>query len=360
MSLAEMDLGPKMDWTLDNGLYQRFKVFKERCTNILSGPLHAIPEENHFYYLRYWMGEEGFKLISQWNAEGKSQMVKKRHLPKRNLRLIGNPLRTMPNPSQILLIAVVELKRLFQGSMTLEQFVTKATFLVDEAGYTARYKDRMLLDTLIAGFSNDVVWGKDYQESLDVTLAQVLEISRLETATQQSLSQMSNTKPSVNYVRYDKKRKNKSGRHPPQQQTLGKFHGSGSLPSSGKSDASGKFQIKGKICYGCVKGTDQPDQKCGAIDAICNKCGKKDHYGVICQNGKGFPHSSRSAKSQKIPEKSKLLLEFPMGLHYKDFNGSDINCISLRTFQRLFPKMQLNRSTLLLENYGNSPSVYHW
>ena len=35
--------------------------------------------------------------------------------------------------------------------------------------------------------------------------------------------------------------------------------------------------------------------------------------------------------------------------------GSDINCISIGAFQRLFPNKQLNRSTLLLENYGNSP-----
>ena len=54
-----------------------------------------------------------------------------------------------------------------------------------------------------------------------MTLVQGLEISRLETATQQLLSQMSNTKYSVNYVRYDKK--NKGGK-PPQQQPLGKFH----------------------------------------------------------------------------------------------------------------------------------------
>ena len=71
MSLAAMDLGPKMDWTLDNGLYQRFKVFKERCIDILSGPLHATPEENLVHYLCYWMGEEGSKFISQWTAEGK-------------------------------------------------------------------------------------------------------------------------------------------------------------------------------------------------------------------------------------------------------------------------------------------------
>ena len=110
-----------------------------------------------------------------------------------------------------------------------------------------------------------------------------------------------------------------------------------------------------------------------------------------------------STKSQKIPKKSKLLLEFPIRLHYKDLNqnvllkvdtgsdincislgtfqrlfpnkqlnrlhykdpnqnvllkvdtGSDINCISLGTSQRLFPNTQLNRSTLLLENYGDSP-----
>ena len=72
-----------------------------------------------------------------------------------------------------------------------------------------------------------------------------------------------------------------------------------------------------------------------------------------------------STKSQKIPEKFKLTLEFPVGLHYKDLNqkvllkidtGSNINCISLGTFQRLFPNKQFNRSMLLLENYENSPA----
>ena len=71
-----------------------------------------------------------------------------------------------------------------------------------------------------------------------------------------------------------------------------------------------------------------------------------------------------STKSQKIPAKSKLLLEFLIGLHYKYLNqrvllkvdtSSDINYISLGTFLRLLPSKQLDRSTLLLENYRNSP-----
>ena len=252
-----------------------------------------------------------------------------------------------------------------------------------------------------AGIFNDIVQRKIIKKDHNMTLAQVLEISRLETATQQSPSQMSNTKPSVNYVRYHKKRKNKGGK-PLQQQSLGKFHGSGSSPSNNKLDANGKLQTKGKVCYRCGKGRHKPDQNCGAIDAICNKCGKKGHFIVICQKGKGFSCSSRSAhvveissgastsqtepdyytecrqpiyvqshmlqmmstKSQNIPEKSKLLLEFPIRLHYKDLNqkgllkvdtGSDINCISLGTFHKLFPSKQLNRPTLLLENYANLP-----
>ena len=90
--------------------------------------------------------------------------------------------------------------------MTLEQFVTKAKLLVDEAGYPSRYTDRMVPDTVIAGISNDVVRRKIIKKGHDTTLVQVLEISKLETATQQLLSQMSNTKLSVNYVSDNKKR----------------------------------------------------------------------------------------------------------------------------------------------------------
>ena len=76
MSLAGMDLGPKLDWMLDNGLYQRFKVFKERCIDILSG---AGP-------VAYWMAEEGSKLISRWTAEEKIRDYDEKTTSKKKLR----------------------------------------------------------------------------------------------------------------------------------------------------------------------------------------------------------------------------------------------------------------------------------
>ena len=63
-----------------------FKVFKERCIDILSGPLHATPEENQVYYLQYWTGEEGSKLISQWTAGGKITDDDKETTSKKKLR----------------------------------------------------------------------------------------------------------------------------------------------------------------------------------------------------------------------------------------------------------------------------------
>ena len=111
MSLAGMDLGPKMDWTLDNGLYQRFKVFKERCIDIFSGPLHAIPEENQVYYLRYCMGEEGSKLISQWTAEGKITDDEEEVTSKTKHRTYWQLFEDYTKPRSNSLIAVVELKR---------------------------------------------------------------------------------------------------------------------------------------------------------------------------------------------------------------------------------------------------------
>ena len=116
---------------------------------------------------------------------------------------------------------------------------------MDEARHPAGHKDRMVHDTLIAGISNDIVHGKIIKKGPNVTLAQVLQISWLETVRQQSLSQMSHTKPTVNYVRYDKKRKSKGNTFTSsQQQAFGRLHGSGTSPSNSKSDANGNSNQK--------------------------------------------------------------------------------------------------------------------
>ena len=65
------------------------------------------------------------------------------------------------HPQTNQLIAVVELKQLFQGSLSLEDFHTKALRLVTQAGYTGDAKDRVLRDTIISGLTSDKIRAKN-------------------------------------------------------------------------------------------------------------------------------------------------------------------------------------------------------
>ena len=97
-------------------------------------------------------------------------------------------------PKSNTVIAVVELRRLFQGFMSLEDFHTKALCLVKEAEYPeGDTQDRILRDTLISGISSDKICAKIIKEGRDVTLARVMEIARLEVSIQRHIDRMQET-----------------------------------------------------------------------------------------------------------------------------------------------------------------------
>ena len=103
-------------------------------------------------------------------------------------------------PKSSTLIAVVELKRLFQGSMSLKDFHTKALHLLKEAEYTeGDTHDHILRDILISGTESDKIRAKIIKEGKDVILLQIMEIARLEVSTQKHIDRMQEA-AKVNYV----------------------------------------------------------------------------------------------------------------------------------------------------------------
>ena len=74
------------------------------------------------------------------------------------------------HPQTNQLIAVVELKQLFQGSLTLEDFHTKATRLVKQAGYEGDAREQVLRDTIISGLTSDKIRAKIVKEGHTVKL----------------------------------------------------------------------------------------------------------------------------------------------------------------------------------------------
>ena len=58
--------GPKMDWTLNDGLYHRFLKWKLKCKNILDCELVMLPESNKCKKDIAWSGNFGMDQYVSW------------------------------------------------------------------------------------------------------------------------------------------------------------------------------------------------------------------------------------------------------------------------------------------------------
>ena len=309
------------------------------------------------------------------------------------------------HPQTNQLIAVVELKRLFQGSMPLEDFHTKAICLVKQAGYEGAAKERVLRDTIIKRISSDKIRAKIVKEGKDMTLAQVMEIARLEISTQNHLDRMQET-AKVNYIQYGKSTRNKKGKKSQESTTSGGSNrGSRGHGTTSKSNGKGKkLPFPQDTCYRCGKGRHQKTQDCKALDAMCRGCGTKGHFGKVClmtkhsTNSLEIPRTSSSSTGAgdplyfddqgqpifthmvSISHMNKHLIKFPIALDYmklrgrnkmenstgstsnsncstillKADTGADVNLMNIQTFDSLFDRGVLQLTPIRMENYRNT------
>ena len=103
---------------------------------LFKGPLNAVAEPVKCNYVIYWSGDHGMDLVDKWTTEAKINDGNKETLDTCWTQLEG-----YIHPQTNQLIAVVELKRLFQGTLSLEDFHTKDLRLVTQAGYEEDAKD---------------------------------------------------------------------------------------------------------------------------------------------------------------------------------------------------------------------------
>ena len=58
--------GPKMDWTVNDGLYHWFLKWKLKCENILDCELATLSETGQCKKLICWSGDDGMDLVVSW------------------------------------------------------------------------------------------------------------------------------------------------------------------------------------------------------------------------------------------------------------------------------------------------------
>ena len=132
---------------------------------LFKGPLNGVTEAVKCNYVIYWSGDHGMDLVDKWTTEAKIHNGNKE-----TLNTYWTQFEEYIYPQTNQLIAVVELKQLFQGTLSLEDFYTRALRLVTQAGYTGDAKNQVLRDTIISGLASDKIRAKIVKQGHAVTL----------------------------------------------------------------------------------------------------------------------------------------------------------------------------------------------
>ena len=396
MSTGLLETGPKLDWTRDNKIFDRYQIWKEKVELIFSSALEESSSKQKVSYLRYWMGEQGIPLVKKWTALGKLDFSSSEEDALSSgyiLQNYWNLLEAEFKPKGNKLLSVIELwTRSKQGSKTLNEWLTYVYNLVESCDY-GDSSERIIRDVLIIGCNSDKAKDKIVRQGEKIKLQDVTEILQLEDSTRQTLTEMTSTTQKIHYASYEKKKG--TGK---KQKFQSNSSSSSSSSSGQKQDSTGSQ----KLCYQCSKNYTKGHEKvCKALNAKCNACGVEGHFEIACKKSGNFPKKS-SSKFQKpgstgrmnkasaveepalqadfFDEKGVLkeyrpksmyvlsgtsddkpiMIEFGCGLTPLSFDrkltlqadtGTDMNAINKKTFIELFPDVELEESTQILQNF---------
>ena len=289
--MSTLETGPKLNWTRDNQMYERYRVWKKKVEFIFCSALADSTPKQLVSYLKYWMGDQGIPLIEKWESTGKLDYSNAEETPateggRRRILSSGYKVQTYWDlldeefkPKGNKLLSIIELwTHSKQGDKPLNQWLTQVYNLVNICKYPEDSTDRIIRDVLIVGCNSNHARDKIIQQGEAITLNQVIEILQAEESPYSTMQQIQGyeKKPtgSIYYQAYDSR--SKKSKNPSNEQN------SSSSPTGSK-----------KKCFRCGEPFSRQHMKeCKAQDVICNGCGIKGHLKKCCKKSGNFPKDS--------------------------------------------------------------------
>ena len=260
-------------------------------------------------------------------------------------------------------------------------------------------EERAIRDTIFLGMNS--TWARDKainlmnEEGKELTvkfLMQQLEVEDCNTH-HKSLSQL-DFSTSINFAAYDRRQnKAKSNKKNQGNRKNQGQNNSGAQGSSNFSHPSRSPPGMERKCMRCGKQEHQPGQRCSAKNAKCKDCHKIGHFYKVCQTKKRAKQRANLVQTpqdddgtdinengvrQPNPPRVNMLklvnhieadkggkhLKFPIASHpkgpYKHHivvsvdTDADVNCMNEKTFNELFPEVQLSVCPHEIQNFRNS------
>ena len=307
-------------------------------------------------------------------------------------------------PKSCPLLAVEKLRFAKQGSMTSGEFHSHIVKIAKRCQFpNPEAEERAIRDAIFLGMNSQQARDKTIilmnEEGKELTVEFLMNQLAIEdcNAHHKSLSQLDST-TSVNFAANDH-RQNR-GKSNKQKQGSGKNeeqNNSGAHRSSNSSHQSRKPPgMEGK-CMRCGKPEHQLGQKCPAKNVKCKDCHKIGHFHKVCQSKKRTrqranlvqtppqdddddTHIVKNGVRQPNPPRVNMLkmvnhieatkgpqgkhLKFPITKHpkgpYKHHivvrvdTGADVNCMNEKTFNELFPEVELSVCLHEIQNFRKS------
>ena len=300
--MSTLETGPKLDWTRDNQMFERYRIWKKKVEFIFCSALADATPKQLVSYLKYWMGDQGIPLIEKWESTGKLDYSNAEETPateggRRRILSSGYRLQTYWDlldeefkPKGNKLLSIIELwTRCKQGDKALNQWLTHVYNLVNICKYPEDSTDRIIRDVLIIGCNSHSARDKIIRHGEAVTLNQVIEILQTEESTHSTMQQIQEFqgKPvqSVNYVSYDSR--SKKSKKPSNEQ------------NSSSSSSTGPTDPKNRKCFRCGEPFSRKHLKeCRAQNVTCDGCGIKGHFKKCCKKTGNFPRDNSNRENQ--------------------------------------------------------------
>ena len=290
--MSTLQSGPKLDWTRDNQMYERYRIWRKKVEFIFCSALADSTPKQLVSYLKYWMGDQGIQLIEKWESTRKLDYSNAEETPatedgRRRILSSGywDLLDEEFKPKGNKLLSIIELwTRSKQGDKPLNQWLTLVYNLVNICKYPEDSTDRIIRDVLIVGCNSNHARDKIIRQGEAITLNQVIEILQTEESTHSTMQQIQDYQKrptaSIHYQAYDSK--SKKSKNPSNEQN--------SSSSTGSSTSPTKSNRK---CFRCGEPFSRQHMKeCKAKDVICNGCGIKGHLKKCCKKSGNFPKDS--------------------------------------------------------------------
>ena len=288
--MSTLETGPKLNWTRDNQMYERYRVWKKKVEFIFCSALADSTPKQLVSYLKYWMGDQGIPLIEKWESTGKldySSAEEDTLSSGYRVQTYWDLLDEEFKPKGNKLISIIELwTRSKQGDKPLNQWLTQVYNLVNICKYPENSTDRIIRDVLIVGCNSNHARDRIIRQGEAITLNQVLEILQTEESTHSTMQQIQGyeKKPpaSIYYQSYEKSKKPR-------------------VSSEQNSSSSSPTGSKRK-CFRCGEPFSRQHLKeCRAQNVTCNGCGIKGHLKKCCKKSGNFPKDSNRQNNQSSP-----------------------------------------------------------